>query len=383
MNASKFISLKTVSELVNSAKAALISKGFKITNLRDGGVFYTLLEISSQGLADLYKLLQNVVPQMFLASATDSWLDIKAADNEVYRRMATKTKGKVVFSRDTTSGNVIIPAGTVVSTAVDSQGQSYRYLVTDQAILANGASQVTVQVEAEFAGAEYNVGSGQITNILTYITGIDRITNENNWLDTEGTDDEDDETLRVRAKNKWYQLSTGGTREAYISWAQEITGVVVVQVDDEHPRGQGSVDVIITSSAGIPTQALIDQVQAYITEPGRKPLCANVLVLAPTPVTVDWDVTLYVNKEHGELADIETRAEEIIDIMFRYGDTDNPEIKKVTAALGVIRAQAISNLMTIDYVENVVITAPAADVPVSNRELAVKGSVTVTTERLS
>lgn len=380
MKPEEMITLKTVSELMESAKQKLGDLGFRITNLRPGGVFYTLLEIASQGLADLFQLLRDLVPQMYVTGATGDWLDIKAAEFETYRRLAVKAQGMVVFGRAATGSNIVIPAGTVVATPVDSQGNSYRYLVSSQAVMDATKTELPVQVEAEFAGAEFNVGAGQIKNILTYIAGIDYVRNTENWLVTPGTDDEDDETLRARARQKWYQLSTGGTREAYISWSQEIPGVVVVQVDDEHPRGQGSIDVIITSTAGIPTSDLITQVQNHLNI--KKPLCANVLAAAPTPVTVNWTVTLYVNKDHGELGVIENQAREILDIMFRYGDNSRPDIKKISPAQGVIRAQAISNLMTIENVENVVISSPSADVPVSSRELAIKGTVNVTAVRL-
>jgi len=381
MKAEDLIIVKTVTELMDAAKTNLTALEFKVTNWRAGGVFQTLLEISSQGLADLYTLLRDLVGQNFVGSATGDWLDLKAAETETYRLLAEKAQGNVVFKREVTGSNVIIPEGAIVSTPVDSQGNSYRYFVIKQAVMDSVTAELAVLVEAEFAGAEYNVGAGQVTSIITYIAGIDSVNNLSDWLVTPGTDDEDDESLRLRSKNKWYQLSSGGTRESYINWAQEITGVMVVQVDDEHPRGQGSVDVIITSASGIPSAELISQVQDHLNI--KKPLCSNVLVVAPTPITVNWDVMLYVNKEHGELADIESQGAEIIDIMYRYGETDHPEIKKISPTQGVIRAQAISNLMTIDYVENVVITAPAADVAGASRGLVVKGTVNVTAVRLS
>lgn len=374
------IPIKTVSELVEKAKQKLNELRFRITNLRPGGVFYTLIEIPSQGLADLYQLFKEVIMQVFRSTATGDWLELKVSEFEVYRHLAGKARGMAIFGRLIAGKNIIIPAGTVIATEIDSRGNRYQYLVLYQEVMDATRMEIPVEVEAEFAGAEYNVGADQIKNIITYIEGIDYVRNDDNWLLTPGTNDEDDETLRERARQKWYQLSTGGTREAYISWAQEIAGVVVIDVDDEHPRGQGSVDVIITSMAGIPTPDLVAQVQSHIEY--KKPLCANVLVIAPTPITVDWTVTLYVNKDYGELDVIENQAQEIIDIMFRYGDNSHPDIKPFSPTRGVILAQAISNLMAIKYVENVLISSPADDVSVLSRELLIKGNVDVTTVRL-
>jgi uncharacterized phage protein gp47/JayE len=237
-----------------------------------------------------------------------------------------------------------------------------------------------VPVEAEFAGAKYNVGAGQINQLVTVIPGVDYVTNAADWITREGTDDETDDELRARVKAKWTQLSVGGGRDAYIAWAQEVPGVVVVQVDDNQPRGQGTVDVIITGTAGLPSQALIDEVQARINE--RKPLCTDVLVVAPTPVAVDITATVYVHPVYGDLAEIQAQAAGIIDQMFNYG-VETPGIIKASTEFGVPRAAIIGNLMTIEHVVNVALTAPAADVTVLPRELPVKGLVTITTQRVS
>lgn len=376
------ISVKSFSELMDAAKTKLQDLAFRITNLRPGGVFYTLLEMANQGIADLYTLLQSVVPQLYVDSAAGDWLDLRAAEYEVYRKLAQKTQGNVIFGRSATGPNVVIPAGTIAATAVDRYGERLQYLVTTQTVLEDGQLTVSAPAEAEFAGAAYNVGSDIITQMVTNIAGVDYVTNAADWITREGTDDETDEALRARVKGKWRQLSSGGGRDAYIAWAQEVTGVVVVQVDDQQPRGQGTVDVIITGSAGLPTQDLIDQTQAYIDE--RKPLCTDVLVVGPTPVTVDITATLHVHPDYGDLAEIQAEAEEIIDAMFQYGVTgDGSGITRLVPEFGVPRALLVANLMTIDYVVNVTLTAPAADVVVTSRELAVKGNVTVTAQRVS
>jgi len=375
------VPVKTFTELMDAAKTRLQDMAFRITNLRPGGVFYTLLEMANQGVADLYELLEELAPQFSTDNATDEWLDLRAAEYEVYRKEARKTKGNLLFGRAADDTNVVIFAGTVVTTGLDRNGQRLQFFVTEQTVLEEGALEVLAPVEAEFAGAEYNVGTGLITHLMTYIPGIDYVTNPENWITLEGTDTEPDDDLRARTKRKWHQLSTGGTKNAYIAWAEEIPGVVTVHVDDNFPRGQGTVDVIITSSAGMPSQELVAQVQAHLDE--HRPLCANVQVIAPTPLPVDIDVELYVHPDYGDLAEIESSAQVILDNMFQYGDKDATEIIKASPDYGVTRAAVISNLMTIEYVVNVVLAAPVNDVPVSARELAVKGSVHISVQRVS
>lgn len=52
-----------------------------------------------------------------------------------------------------------------------------------------------VLVEAEKEGSRYNVPEGQITRSLTFLNGIDGISNGEDWIVREGSDTEDDEGL--------------------------------------------------------------------------------------------------------------------------------------------------------------------------------------------
>lgn len=381
MRPEDLLPIKTFAELMEATTARLKTLAFRITNLRPGGVFYTLLEMGHQALADLYALFKEVVPQFYLDTATGDWLELKAAEYAVYRKPALKTRGNVIFTRESSDGNLIIPAGTEVATKVDYNGNRLKFIVTEQAVIADGFFEGPVPVEAEFAGVEYNIGAGMITELLTHINGIVQVRNEEGWITREGTDEENDESLRARAKNAWYNLSVSGTRAAYENWAKEINGVVAVWVNDQHPRGQGTVDVVITSTAGIPSADLIQQVQSHIDS--KRPVCTDVLVMGPQAITVDFDVILQLSYAYGDTSEIANRAAEIIDIMFRYGDTAYPEIRKISPQIGLVKNQVIANLLTIKDAFNVVLNAPAADVPATGYQLPVKGAVNITVEILS
>lgn len=377
MRPEDLLPIKTFTELMEATTERLKTLAFRITNLRPGGVFYTLLEMGHQALADLYTLLKQITPQLYLDTATGQWLDFKAAEYGVYRKPALKTTGSVVFTRENSEGNLLVPAGTEVSTRVDFSGNRLKFIITEQTAIPEGELEGFVPVEAEFAGAMYNVGTGMITELLTHIGGITQVRNDDGWITREGTDEESDESLRERGKAAWNNLSAGGTRAAYETWAEEINGVVVVWIDDQHPRGQGSVDVYITSTAGAPSLELLAEVQAQID--GKRPLCANVLTKGPDLIPVDFDIVLYINS--GDSQQIAAAAQEIIDLMFRYGDPQRPEIRKVALGFGLTQAQIVANLMLIEGVVNVKVNAPA-DVFINKNELLVKGNVAVTVEVL-
>ncbi|WP_027364027.1 baseplate J/gp47 family protein [Desulfotruncus alcoholivorax] len=380
MKPEELIPIKTFTELMNSTVSALRNSAFRITNFRPGGVFYTLLEKCNQGVADLYALLKSIAPQMYLDTATEDWLDLKAAEYGVLRKLEQKTIGLVGFCRNADGPNVIIPPGTVVTTETDRYGDRLKFTTTSQAVLTEGSLRVDVEVTAEFAGSIYNVGEGMINKLLTNVPGVDYVTNSESWVTREGTDTESDDSLRQRAKDRWSQLSQGAGDDAYISWAQEIPGVVVVNVDSQHPRGQGTVDVIITGTAGIPSDDLVSTVQEYLDK--KKSLIADLLVIKPEPVQVDFEVILYLDPDYGDESEIQAEAESVIDIMFNYGDIEHPDIKKVSPEYGLLVDQVRFNLLSIDYVIKANIISPIDDIAVSKRQLLVKGAVNVTVQRV-
>jgi len=153
---------------------------------------------------------------------------------------------------------------------------------------------------------------------------------------------------------------------------------VDVAVDDRFPRGQGTVDVIITGSAGAPSQDLIDEVQAYLET--RKPITDNVLVRGPETVTVDFDLTLHLPRYEGEAAVVEGQARRVIQALFLQDEELGVPVLGIGESL--YQARLIGLLMQVEHVRNVVITSPTHDVILSPGQLASMGTVNVTVERV-
>ncbi|WP_298563425.1 baseplate J/gp47 family protein [uncultured Phascolarctobacterium sp.] len=382
MNWRELIGIKSFSELIDDARLKLAAGDSKITNWTVGGVFRTLVEVCCWGLAQLYSLLLTVIPMGFLEYATGKWLDLKAVDVDAKRRIAVKTQGRVLFSRsgeiDDLNMVVVISAGSIVKTNILDDGKELRYFVTQEMILASGETSIAVPVEAEFAGSAYNVGDGYIRVLVTHIPGIDAVTNSVDWLTLEGADEESDQSLRERYKLRWHELSTGSTAKAYESWAYTIPGVIDVSVDDSHPRGDGTVDVIIASTKGAPTEALKQSVKDYIDT--KRPECSDVQVLSPVLKTVDLDITLFLFPDRGESEVVKTAAETVIQKFFFYHDDDDAiEAQKIGD--DYLNARLIRYLMAIQHVFNVRINSPAADVVVARSELATVGTININIER--
>lgn len=273
----------------------LKNNGFSITNFNSGGVFYTLLMIVLQCRIDLIKLLRLILNNMFISHADAPWLELKATDFSKKRKQPLKTRGLVTVSRTTVGDAIKILKGQVFKTALDINGEELKFVVLEDTILPQNSLSIAVPVEAEYEGSRYNVPEGQITRALTHIEGIDTITNTADWIIREGSDLEDMESLRNRVLGSWAELSSMPIADKYKNVCEAVQGVLYVTVDDQHPRGQGTIDIIVTSTAGAASEELLALVRKE-AESIKAPY-DNLLVKSSTTVTQNISVSVTV--EYG------------------------------------------------------------------------------------
>ena len=252
------------------------------------GVLRGLIELWAWGLFALYQFLFAILEQAFPESSTGKWLDLHATQLGLSRLPATKATGSAVFT-GSEQGNIVIPAGRIIKTLPDGVGRVYRFATTVPAVLPDGATEIAVPIESEDYGRDANVTAGTITEIVTVIPGIAAVANRDDWLVSEGADAETDKALRKRYSLRWLG-NNSLTKYAYELWALSVPGVVACKVFDQHPRGQGTVDVVVKGAAGMPTAGLIESVRDYIAQ--YQPQNDDVLVASPIAYPVSIAVTL-------------------------------------------------------------------------------------------
>jgi uncharacterized phage protein gp47/JayE len=360
---------------------ALKEKGSKITNLNIGGVARTVyLELPAQSLADLQDLLLAVLPQGFTKHATGGWLDLCAGEYGVARRMERHAEGVVSFMRNSmVPGNIRIPKGTIVKTPTGPDGRELRFFSTQEAVLLADTDGIEVPVEAEHPGSIYNVGEGYICELVTHVGGIALVSNAENWLAREGSDTEGDEDLRERCVLRWHELSQGSTKYAYMSWALTVKGVREAVILDQHPRGQGTVDVVLISAAGAPTESLIAEVQGFIDT--KRPLCSDVLVRGPDLRPVHIEAAIYIHPEDGDAEKVKADCLAALDALF-VSNPLYPKINPLTIGEDATKARITHALMGLRHVHNVEVISPAEDLQIAAEELATRAGVEVHVERL-
>lgn len=369
--------IKTFDEIVRDMLQKVATRT-RLSNFNPGSIIRTLVEIVAFAIAELYALVAAVVKQGFLATATGFWLELKVREYGLTRKPAVTTRGVVVFGRRATTGNVTIPAGVIVSTLTDQNGRQYRFVTTEAVVLQAGQAEIGVPVIAEQPGAGYNVGAGAIQKLTVYVSGVDYVRNDGGWITAEGADMETDEELRRRGFLAWAELARGGTRDAYVAWALSVPGVKNVFVDDTLPRGQGTVDVYIISTSGLPTAALVAAVQAVID--AKRPITANALAKAPTVRWIALDAVV-TPRRLADTAAIETEIRARMETFFNPSASQNEEWIGALVALGIGRDIVLNQLryvaLSVPGVYDVAFNTPVGDIVIAPYEFPVLQSLGV------
>ena len=361
-----------IEERHDELTAELKEEGFVITNFHSGGIFYTLLMIVLRIEREFKLFLRNFLNNAFVTHASGAWLDLKAADYSKKRKKAQKTQGLVTLSRtDSEAEAVKIGRGHVFKTKKDINGEELRFFTLEAAVLQQGARSVDVLVEAEAEGSRYNVPEAQITRSLTFLNGIDEITNGPDWITREGSDTEDDDGLKTRTLRSWSELAARPIEDTFINAAEAVPGVLFAQADCQHPRGQGTVDVIVTGTAGEATEGLL----AAVREAVDKIAGAYDNILVKSSVTVAQDIEVIVTtSDVADAGEIKARVAAIL--------TELLAVRKGRKFYELTRSD-INHAIRSGYSAstNAEVVTPAQDVKLDKDKVITLGAVSVTVRR--
>ena len=129
-------------------------------------------------------------------------------------------------------------------------------------------------------------------------------------------------------------------------------------------RGIGTVNVVIATHAGVPDAVLLAEVETDLQK--KREIAVDVKVLAPTVETVA--VTAALKAAPGyTFAEVKAGAQSALEALFTGG----------LLGKSVTTARLLTLLCGVEGVENVHLTAPAADVAVDATELPMLGTVTL------
>jgi uncharacterized phage protein gp47/JayE len=271
----------TLAEIVERVEQDFVSR----LALAGGVLRRSVIGVLSRVVAGAAHLLHGNIEflsrQVFPDQSELEYLERQGSLYGIARKAATFAAGNVTFTG--TAGT--IPSGTLLQ-----RSDGLRYETQADATLAAGTA--SAAVEALTAGETGNADAGVSLFLVSPIIGV----NSNATVAAGGlglgSDQESDEDLRGRIIDRLRFAPQGGAAADYEAWAKEVAGVTRAWVFPGE-LGAGTVTIRFVRDGDvsiIPDAAEVMAVQDYIDE--RRPVTAQVTVLAPTAVALNFTIDI-------------------------------------------------------------------------------------------
>ncbi|MCB5313466.1 baseplate J/gp47 family protein [Yersinia intermedia] len=245
-------------------------------DISENSDYYIRASTIASCVAGIYQDQGWIVRQIFADTADIEFLELHCRTRGIVRKPANTATGTIDLTGEP---NATVASGLTVTR------DALSFVTTQQATIGlDGKLTMTAQAATPGTGGNTaQVMSGTLSSTpdgvdTTVIIGIMR----------GGTDQESPEDLLARYLDLIRRPPAGGNKYDYKRWALEVTGVTAAFV---YPlrRGLGTVDIVITSADGLPSETIIAATQAHIDD--VRPVTAkSSLVMAPTIKTFDIDV---------------------------------------------------------------------------------------------
>ncbi len=305
----------------------------------------------------LYGFLDWMSRQIIPDTAEGAILERHADWWRVTRNPAAPATGSVDF---TGSDGAIIPAGTTLQ-----RSDGAEYTTDAEATIDSGTA--TAVVTASTAGQDGSAVAGVSLQLTSPISGVQSSATVASGGLTGGADEEDDDALRERLRQRVQQPPQGGAVTDYEQWALDVEGVSRVWVMPLWD-GIGTVGVYFTrddDAAIIPDAAEVQAVQDYID--ALRPVTADVTAYAPTEVPQDMTIQLAPNDSATQAA-VEA---ELADLFRREGDVEDGN-GSGTILVSHIREAISTATGETDHA----LVSPTSDITLNPGELATLGAIT-------
>jgi len=234
-------------------------------------------------------LINQAAKQNLLRYASGDKLDHIGALTETSRLQATAAIETERFTLSAPQVSAMpIPLGTRIT-----PGNNIFFETVELAEIPAGELSIDVKIRCTTAGTIGNgYLPGQINTLVDPLPFASTVTNLNG--SSGGTDVETDENYRERIYTSPSRFSVAGPSGAYEYWAKTaVNGISDVYV---YSPAACEVDVVVLMDNGeLPTQSVLDAVNAVLNDRSIRPLTDKVTVMAPTPTQYEIDLTYWIN----------------------------------------------------------------------------------------
>lgn len=312
----------TEAELKQAWEKEAAGQGSRISNTSAYSPFWRIVSalVTQPVLWLIHFIIDTVMPNAFVQTAVDAWLDSLAWAVNVERKPATKAKGQLLFTRTSAAGALEVTKGIRVQSAAIN-GHVYELVTTEAGRFIEGQSQLAIPVEAADAGSGFNLAPGYYAILPTPVPGIVQVVNTEDWLTQPGADAEPNDQLRLRVRNQFSAVNQYHTDAVYRAMITTFAGVRPDGVYFEHgaPRGPGSANAYVLFEAGVPADEYLQKINAYIRDGGNHGHGDDLLVyvMPETRHTVELKVWPRAHLTQEQRDQLKVQIEQFIRAAFR------------------------------------------------------------------
>ena len=279
------------SDLIQSAETDLAGR-LKATSRLRRNVIKVLAHVWGGLVHGLYGYIAWLAKQLMPFTATGIFLEKHAGWWGIYRKPAARALGRVVFSGQPQAR---IDVGIILKNADDKQYQ----LMEEGRLDSDGRAALLVR--ALIGGSDCDLPAGETLTLISPLTGVKAEAEVADGGISGGAAAEDDAALRARLLERVQFPPQGGTENDYRQWALAVPGVTRAWAKGNR-FGPGTVGVTFVCDGAadiIPGPEKVAEVRAYLLDPIRKPVTADVLVYAPLRQPVDIVIQAVVPDTDG------------------------------------------------------------------------------------
>jgi len=288
---------KSLSELKNEARELLEASGV-ITNLSEGGVARSLLDITASQIASFYDALSFHESMGRLSTSSGVFLDILGQSRGITRGISiaaiiTQDDETIKFySNDGRTPIKTLLTGSKVAsgTTVSSSDGNVVFEVSEDVYPDDVQVEVFVPVISQSTGASQNVGKGVLN---AHNLGIGGVSVTNVQAISTGQDTESDDNYRFRISRTLAQAA-GATEDSIRLAALSFPGIADVQLRP-FSDGVGTFEVIVTPVGNRLPSATLRGVEAVVRRIAA--FGSRVRVKTPVELPVQLTIQLEFRKE--------------------------------------------------------------------------------------
>ncbi len=354
----------TLSEIITRIKSDIVSRISGATTLLRRSILTVMAYAYGAAVHLLYGNIEYNKDQLFISTADTDSLEVHANEYGISRVAAAKATGTAVA---TGTDGITIPQYSELQSAL---GQVY---LTDAAVTITGGV-ATLALTAKAAGEDGNDDPSISLTFVSPIAGVDTaVTVSAAGLDN-GSDEEDDDSLRARVLARKRLPPHGGIKEDYEEWMREYPGVTRSWAIPKY-QGIGTVGCAFVrddDSDLIPSDTEIAAVKAYIVShadpiTGKTvgvPITAEegLYMIKLERMTVNFIIKIYPNNSETQIA-VTSQLNDLIKV--DGGPEQALRLSRITAAISASVGEEHNQLVY-----------PAADVTASAAQVHTMGTIT-------